>query len=197
MAELVDARVLGTRILGCGSSSLPDRISGNSNTSLFLHFVLHILDVILLSQGLIIYVGSFYILLGIIFLLIPLIYIEVGRPKDFFKAALNLIIGVILIIKKRVFENSYSAVYLLITLLFVFYLVEIFSIRWNQLTDKEKNKLTTLVEFKKNLFKISQAFSLGLGDFKNTLNLFKFDRKDEKTNKKKWVRNHKNDNIET
>ena len=26
VAELVDARVLGTRILGCGSSSLPDRI---------------------------------------------------------------------------------------------------------------------------------------------------------------------------
>ena len=26
MAELVDARVLGTRIFGCGSSSLPDRI---------------------------------------------------------------------------------------------------------------------------------------------------------------------------
>ena len=26
VAELVDARVLGTRIFGCGSSSLPDRI---------------------------------------------------------------------------------------------------------------------------------------------------------------------------
>ena len=26
VAELVDARVLGTRILWCGSSSLPDRI---------------------------------------------------------------------------------------------------------------------------------------------------------------------------
>ena len=25
VAELVDARVLGTRIFGCGSSSLPDR----------------------------------------------------------------------------------------------------------------------------------------------------------------------------
>ena len=27
VAELVDARVLGTRILWCGSSSLPDRIN--------------------------------------------------------------------------------------------------------------------------------------------------------------------------
>ena len=145
----------------------------------------------------IIYVGYFYIFLGLIFLLIPLIYIEVGRSKDFIKAGLNFIIGIILIIKKTVFENLYPAILILITILVFFYVVEIFSYRWNQLTDNEKNKLTTLMELNKNLLKISEAISLGLSNFKNSLKFLKFKVKDENINKKKWVRKDKNDNIES
>tara|TARA_B100000945_G_C20300376_1_gene557749 strand:- start:477 stop:917 length:441 start_codon:yes stop_codon:yes gene_type:complete len=146
---------------------------------------------------LIIYFGYFYIFLGIIFLLIPLVYLELGRPKDLIKAGLNLIIGIFLIIKNRVFDNVYPAIYLLITLLIVFYVVEIFSYRWNQLTDKEKVKLTTLIEFKNNLSKILEAINLWFSNFKNFTNFFGFNRNNENINKKKWVRNDKNDNIKS
>ena len=146
---------------------------------------------------LIIYSGFFYLLLGFIFLFVPLIYLELGKPKDIVKAALNLLIGIILIIKNKAFENLSFVIFLLATLLFVFYLVEIFSSRWNQLTDKEKNKLKTIVEFKNNLLKISEATTLGLSNFKNYLNFFKFGKKNENINKKKWVRNDKNDSIKT
>ena len=146
---------------------------------------------------LIIYLGSFYILLGSIFLFIPLIYLEVGRPKDLIKAFLNLLIGIILIIKNNFFDNSFIAILLLVTALFIFYLVEIFSSRWNQLTDQEKSKLTTLVEFKKNISKISEAIALAVRNFKNSLNFFKFDRNNKNLNTKTWVRNDKNDNIKS
>ncbi len=142
---------------------------------------------------LIIYLGSFYILLGSIFLFIPLIYLEVGRPKDLIKAFLNLLIGIILIIK----NNSFIAIYLLVTAVVIFYLVEIFSSRWNQLTDQEKSKLTTLVEFKKNISKISEAITLAVRNFKNSLNFFKIGRKNKNLNTKNWVRNDKNDNIKS
>ena len=135
--------------------------------------------------------------MGIIFLLIPIIYIELGRPKDLIKSGLNLIIGFILIIKNRVFEYSYPAIYLLVIALVAFYVLEIFSYRWNQLTDKEKNKLSTLVELKKNLSKTSEAISLGVSNLINTLNFLKFNKNNENLNKKKWVRNDKNDNIES
>ena len=146
---------------------------------------------------LIIYLGSFYILLGLIFLFIPLIYLEVGRPKDLIKAFLNLLIGIILIIKNNYFDNSFIAISLLVTALFLFYLVEIFSSRWNQLTDQEKSKLTTLVEFKKNISKISEAITLAVRNFKNSLNFFKIARNNKNLNTKKWVRNDKNDNIKS
>ena len=145
----------------------------------------------------IIYLGSFYILLGSIFLFIPLIYLEVGRPKDLIKAFLNLLIGIILIINNNFFDNSFIAIFLIVTALFLFYLVEIFSSRWNQLTDQEKSKLTTLVEFKKNISKISEAITLAVSNLKNSLNFFKFDRNNKNINTKTWVRNDNNDNIKS
>ena len=142
------------------------------------------------------FLGSFYIVIGSIFLLIPLIYLEFGRPKDLIRACLNLLIGGFLIIKNRLFDNSFLIINFLLTVLIIFYSVEIFSSRWNQLTDKEKNKLTTLGEFKKNLSKIMESITLGLSNFKNSLNFLKIDKTIAKNNKKKWVRNDKNDNIE-
>ena len=142
-----------------------------------------------------IYIGSFYIFLGCLFIVIPLFYLELGRPKDFIKAALNLLIGIILIIKNKVFLNSSLAIYLFLSLLVSLYVAEIFLNRWNQLTDKEKNKLNTIAEFKKNLSKLLDAFILGIKNFQNSLSFLKLDKGKDKIEKKKWVRNDKNDNI--
>ena len=127
--------------------------------------------------------------------MIPLIYIELGRPKDFLKAGLNLLIGIVLIIKNKVFENYFPWIYLLITILFIFYVVEIFFIRWNQLTNKEQKKLVTLEEFKKNLRILLKAVNLGLNNLINLQNIFPFNKVNENSDKKKWVRNNENENI--
>ena len=144
---------------------------------------------------LIVYFGSFYLFVGTLFLFVPLIYLELGKPKDLIKAFLNLLIGFILIIKNRSIDESFFAIFLLLTALVVFYLIELFLTRWNQLTDKEKNKLTTFLEFKNNLLKIFEAINLGVGNFVKTLNLFNFDSNKQKISPKKWVRNENNDNI--
>ena len=154
------------------------------------------------------YLGSFYILVGTVFLLVPLIYLELGRPKDLIKAFLNLSIGFILIIKNSTISKSLFVIFLLITVLVfmylvelflftvlvMFYLIDIFLFRWNQLTDKEQNKITTFLEFKNNLSKILEAINLGVKNFTKPLNFFNFDSNNEKIKLKKWVRNDKNDN---
>ena len=118
-----------------------------------------------------------------------------GRPRDLIKGGLNLIIGMLLIIKHNIFNSLYSSILIFITILFNFYLVEIFSIRWNQLTNQEKNKLKTIVELKKNLSTFSEAILLARKDFLNLNNILKFGRNNENFNKKKWVKNDENDNI--
>ncbi len=127
----------------------------------------------------------------------PLLYIELGRPRDFIKGGLNLVIGMLLIFKHNSFDTLYYSLFTVITALLIFYLVEIFSIRWNQLTNQEKNKLKTLEELKKNLSIFLKAISLARKDFLNLNNILKFGKKNENINKKKWVRNDENDNIVT
>ena len=146
-------------------------------------------------KNLIVYLGSFYIVIGTIFLFVPIIYLELGRPKDLIKAFLNLVIGYIFIIKNKTLDESFFLIFLLLTILVVLYVVELFLSRWYQLTDKEKNKLTTFLEFKNNLLKILEAINLGVKNFAKPLNFFNFGSNNKNTNLKKWVRNDKNDNI--
>ena len=146
-------------------------------------------------NSLIVYLGFFYIVIGFIFLFVPIIYLELGRPKDLIKAFLNLLVGFLLIIKNKTIDESFFVIFLLLTVLVIFYLIEIFLFRWNQLTDKEKNKLTTFMEFKNNLSKILEAINLGFRNFTKPLNFFNFGSNNLIKTPKKWVRNDKNDNI--
>ena len=139
--------------------------------------------------------GSFYVFIGTIFLFVPLIYLELGRPKDLMKAFLNLLIGSILIIKNKLIDESIFLIFVLFTILFFIYSIELFTNRWNQLTDIEKNKLTTFLEFKKNLSKIIEAINLGVGNLIKFLSFYSFDGSNKNLSQKKWVRNDKNDNI--
>ena len=81
-------------------------------------------------HSLIFYLGTFYVLIGIIFLVVPIIYLELGKPKDLIKAFLNLLIGLILIIKNKTLDESFFVIFLFLTVLVIFYLVEIFLSRW-------------------------------------------------------------------
>ena len=128
-------------------------------------------------------------------MLIPLIYIELGRPRDLVKAGFNLVIGMSLLVKHNGFDFFYTSILIVITILFTFYLLEIFSIRWHQLTNPEKNKLRTIVEFKKNISILLEAISLVRKDFFSSNNILKFGSNNENLNTKKWVRNGENDNI--
>ena len=141
------------------------------------------------------YLGTFYILVGTIFLTVPIIYLELGKPKDLIKAFLNLVIGLILIIKSKTLDESFFVIFLFLTVLVIFYLVELFLSRWYQLTDKEKKKLITFLEFKNNFLKILESINLVFGDLPKPLNIFNFGRNNKNTIQKKWVRNDKNDNI--
>ena len=146
-------------------------------------------------NSLIFYFGIFYILVGTIFLIVPIIYLELGKPKDLIKAFLNLLIGLILIIKNKTLDESFFVIFLFLTLLVIFYLAELFLTRWYQLTDNEKKKLITFLEFKKNFLKILESTNLVFGDFTKPLNFFNFGSNNKNTTQKKWVRNDKNDNI--
>ena len=147
-------------------------------------------------NSLIFYLGTFYVFVGTIFLVVPIIYLELGKPKDLIRAFLNFLIGLILIIKNRTLDESFFVISLFLTVLVIFYLVELFLSRWYQLTDNEKKKLTTFLDFKNNFLKIVKSINLVFGDFTKLSNFFNFGSNNKNTTQKKWVRNDKNDNIQ-
>ena len=136
-------------------------------------------------NSLIFYLGTFYIFVGTIFLTVPIIYLELGKPKDLIRAFLNLLIGLILVIKNKTLDESFFVIFLFLTVLVIFYQVEIFFSRWYQLTDNEKQKLTTFLEFKNNLLKILESINLGLSDFTKPLNFFNFGSNNKNTTQNK------------
>ena len=146
-------------------------------------------------NNLVFYLGIFYIMIGSIFVTVPIIYLELGKPKDLVKAFLNLLIGLILIIKNKTLDESFFVIFFFLTVLVIFYLVELCLSRWYQLTDNEKKKLTTFLEFKNNFLKILESINLVFGDFTKPTNFFNFGSNNKNTTQKKWVRNDKNDNI--
>ena len=118
------------------------------------------------------------------------------QKSDFsYIETLNLLIGLILIIKNKTIDESFFIIFLFLTVLVMFYLVELFLSRWYQLTDKEKKKRTTFLEFKNNFSKIIEAINLGFGNFTKPSNFFNFRTNNKNITQKKWVRNDKNDNI--
>ena len=146
-------------------------------------------------SSLIVYLGFFYIVIGTIFLLVPIIYLELGRPKDLIKAFLNLLIGFIILIKKNGINDTFFMIFFLITLVLILYLSELLFARWHQLTDNEKKKLRTFLEFKNNLSKTLEAINLGASNLTKPFNFFNYGSNNQKKTPKKWVRNDKNDNI--
>ena len=146
-------------------------------------------------NSLVFYLGIFYILVGTIYLTVPLIYLELGKPKDLIRAFLNLLIGLILIIKNKTLDESFFVIFLFLTVLVILYLVELFLSRWHQLTNNEKKKLVTFLEFKNNFLKILESINLVFGDFTKLSNFFNFGSNNKNITQKKWVRNDKNDNI--
>ena len=74
-------------------------------------------------NSLIFYLGTFYIVIGAIFLFVPIIYLELGRQKDLIKAFLNLLVGFLLLINNKTIDKSFFVIFVLLTLLIVFYVI--------------------------------------------------------------------------
>ena len=141
---------------------------------------------------LIVFIGAIYLLIGFISLIIALMYIELGRPKDLIQSGLLILLGTFLIIYKNIFTFKISLILTLNAVLIIFYFIENFLFRWNQLLDKEKFDIKSLSGFKRNFSIIYSIIKVDLKNIflKNNIgNLFK-----NTSIKKKWVRKQDNNN---
>ncbi len=135
-------------------------------------------------------IGTIYLIFGFLSLLLALIFIELGRPRDLIKSGLIILLGIFLIIHQNSFSLSMTFLQTLNGILISLYIYEDFSCRWNQLLDKEKFEIKSFSGFISNTKIIVDIIN---GAFKNifTQNTPEFSSKSN-SKKKKWVRENSN-----
>ena len=132
--------------------------------------------------------GSVYVLFGFLFLIIPLLFVELAKPKDIFKAGLIVLLGLLLIVRSNTFELYFSTIFFLNFVILSLYIFEVYSYRWNQLLDKEKKRLVTFSDFLRNLSILWDSIKLG---FKTSFaKPFSFNTNKTNLNQKKWIRSN-------
>ena len=133
-----------------------------------------------------------YFLLGLAFLFVPSIALELGRPRDLLKGGLFFLLAIFLLIKKNTFTSSDLVIIIFNNLICFILIAEININRWNNLSELEKKNFRNFSVIKNKLLLFLDALKLGN---KNLLSKpLKTNTLDKNAVKRVWVRSEK-DNL--
>ena len=140
----------------------------------------------------IVFLSSIYFILGLGYLLIPSIALELGRPKDLLKGGLFFLLAIFLLIKKDTFTSSDLVIILFNNFICLILIAEINFSRWNNLSELEKKSFRNFSSIKNKLLLFLDALKLGN---KNLLSKsLKANTFDKNEDKRVWIRSEK-DNL--
>ncbi len=142
----------------------------------------------------ILFLSFIYIFLGVLYLFVPSIALELGRPKDLLKGGLFCLLGIFLLIKKATFYDSDLIVILLNNFICLIFIAETNLSRWNALSDIEKNSFKNLSVINNKLLLFLEALKLTNKNFLSKS--IKENSSDKSIGKRVWVRSDK-DNLRT
>ena len=143
-----------------------------------------------------IFLGSLDISFGILFLILPIIFIEFARQRDFIKASLLLFLGIFLILTSDTFKVQQVFILGINSLIITILVYEVFLNRWIQLSEKEKKELISLQSIKNKLILFFDAIKKIFQNIYIHFPRINFLRNNIPS--KKWVRSpNKNSNNET
>jgi len=142
---------------------------------------------------LLLFLSYIYLILGLIYLLVPSIALELGRPKDLLKGGLFFLLAIFLLIKKNTFNGTEIIILLLNNIICFILIAEINLSRWNSLSNSEKKGFKNFSEIKNKLLLFLDA--LKLGNKKILSASTKDNLLNKNVGKRVWVRNEK-DSLE-
>ena len=133
-----------------------------------------------------------YFVIGLAYLFVPSIALELGRPKDLLKGGLFFLLAIFLLIKKDTFTSSDLVIILFNNFICFILIAEINLGRWNNLSESEKKSFRNLSAIKNKLLIFLEALKLGN---KNLLSKsLKASTFNKNAVKRVWVRSEK-DNL--
>ena len=130
--------------------------------------------------------GYLFIFVGLLILALPLMLVEISRPKDWLMGGLFLFLGLFLLVENEFLRGSINLLVISMSILYGKMILEIIQTRWYQLSSEEKKRIGSFQRWFESFKQLGQSFAL-FGD--GFLNFFKgFRTKFAKPLKeKKWV----------
>ena len=130
--------------------------------------------------------GYLFLFVGLLILALPLMLVELSRPRDWLMGGLFLFLGLFLLVENDLLRGSINLLVISMAILYGKMILEIIQTRWYQLSSEEKKRIGSFQRWFESLKQLSQSFALIIN---GSLDFFKrFNTKSEKPSKeKKWV----------
>ena len=138
--------------------------------------------------------GYLFLLVGLLILALPLILVELSRPKDWIMSGLFLFLGLFLQVEKEILRGSINLLVISMAILYGKMILEIFQNRWNQLAPEEKKGIGSFQRWFQSFKQLGQVLaSLGHG----FINLFigLITQAEKPLKEKKWVHPELNEEV--
>ena len=131
--------------------------------------------------------GYLFLFVGLLLLALPLMLVELSRPRDWLMGGLFLFLGLFLLVENDLLRGSNNLLVISMAILYGKMMSEIFQNRWYQLGSEEKKRIASFERWIDSFKQLGQILFLFGNSF---LNFFKnFKKPYEKSLKeKKWIR---------
>ena len=130
--------------------------------------------------------GYLFIFVGLLILALPLMLVEISRPKDWLMGGLFLFLGLFLLVENEFLRGSINLLVISMSILYGKMILEIIQTRWYQLSSEEKKRIGSFQRWFESLKQLGQSFKLLAKVFFNFFT--SLTTKSEKPLKeKKWV----------
>ena len=140
--------------------------------------------------------GYLFLLIGALILSLPLILIELSRPRDWLMGGLLLFSGLYLLVERELLRGSINLLVISFVILFGKMCLEIFQNRWFQLSSEEIKRIGSFERWFESYKQLVQSFT-SLGN--SLINFFtSMTNQSEKSQReKKWVNPKLKDDLKT
>ena len=102
--------------------------------------------------------GYLFVSIGLLILVLPLILVELSRPRDWLIGGLFLFLGLFLLVENDLFRDSFNLFVVSMAILYGKMILEISQTRWYQLTSEEKNRIRSFQRWFESFQQLGQSF---------------------------------------
>ena len=131
--------------------------------------------------------GYVFLVVGLLILALPLILVELSRPRDWLIGGLFLFLGLFLLVENDILRGLINLLVISMAILYGIMISEIIKTRWYQLSFEEKKRIGSFERWIESFKELFQIFTLLVNRFLNIFQSFRA-QSDKPLIEKKWIR---------